>query len=142
MPAGGHIPENVAAAACYGNSEFLFDAAAAAAGRRRRRQRAAAAQIVGIADQILPQIYGTAEARDGLALGALADCAGYAAVAGSIKGSQCEVHAPRASRASSASTARPGSRTSPLGHVRQEARLAARCPDLTITSARTSSGGP
>ena len=58
----------------------------------------AAAQIVGIADQILPQIYGTAEARDGLALGALADCAGYAAVAGSIKGSQCEVHAAACAR--------------------------------------------
>ena len=97
MPAGGHIPENVAAAACYGTAEFLFDAAAAAAATPGDAHPAAA-QIVGIADQILPQIYGTAEARDGLALGALADCAGYAAVAGSIKGSQCEVHAAACAR--------------------------------------------
>ena len=77
--------------------EFLFDAAAAAAATPGDAHPAAA-QIVGIADQILPQIYGTAEARDGLALGALADCAGYAAVAGSIKGSQCEVHAAACAR--------------------------------------------
>ena len=96
MPQLGHVPDNVAAAACYGappgGAGPLFDARAAHAATPGEKHPQAA-QIVAIADQILPQVYATREARDGLALAALADCAGFAAVTGSIKGSQCEAHA-------------------------------------------------
>ena len=43
--------------------------------------------------QILPQIFPTAAHRDSLALGALADCAGFRSVSGSLGGSQCRAHA-------------------------------------------------
>ena len=90
----GGIPENVAAAACHGNKDRapLFDARKAhdATPGDKHPQ---AGQIVAIADQVLPQLYPTPTHRDSLALSALADCAGYRAVAGSIEHSQCAVHA-------------------------------------------------
>jgi len=91
-PEGARIPDNVAAAACYGD---LFDAqqaqsAAASAGARVSQ---AGAQVAMMAQQILPQIFPTAEARDSIALGALADCAGFRSVSGSLGGSQCRAHA-------------------------------------------------
>ena len=91
-PEGARIPDNVAAAACYGD---LFDAqqaqsSAASAGARISQ---AGAQVAMMAQQILPQIFPTAAHRDSLALGALADCAGFRSVSGSLAGSQCRAHA-------------------------------------------------
>ena len=91
-PEGARIPDNVAAAACYGD---LFDAqqAQASAASAGARISQAGAQVAMMAQQILPQIFPTAAHRDSLALGALADCAGFRSVSGSLGGSQCRAHA-------------------------------------------------
>ena len=96
-PEGARIPDNVAAAACYGD---LFDAqqaqsSAASAGFIVSQ---AGAQVAMMAQQILPQIFPTAAHRDSLALGALADCAGFRSVSGSLAGSQCRAHAKPCAR--------------------------------------------
>ena len=95
-PEGARIPDNVAAAACYESSYGdLFDAqqAQASAASAGARVSQAGAQVAMMAQQILPQIFPTAAHRDSLALGALADCAGFRSVSGSLGGSQCRAHA-------------------------------------------------
>ena len=100
-PEGARIPDNVAAAACYESSYGdLFDAqqAQASAASAGARVSQAGAQVAMMAQQILPQIFPTAAHRDSIALGALADCAGFRSVSGSLGGSQCRAHAKPCAR--------------------------------------------
>jgi len=96
-PEGARIPDNVAAAACYGD-HFDTQQAQVSAAAAGLRASPAGAQVAMMAQQLLPQIFPTAVHRDALALGALADCAGFRSVSGSLGGSQCRAHAGACAR--------------------------------------------
>lgn len=98
-PELGGVPDNFAAAACYGDGERLFDVEAAKAAAGPGEAGGRDAQMLAIAAAVLPQIFPTARDRDAVALAALADCAGYRAVAGTLAGSQCAAHAANCARA-------------------------------------------